>query len=82
MKWSGIRSLALHGEAASVVEASVTMGRLRLHEFLASYTDDKIYDMDKTGFFLRPGPAPTIGTTAGTGTKVTVAFLAQTGGNL
>lgn len=77
-KQVGIHSFVLHGEDGSVHEASMMLGRL------ASYIY-KIYNMDGAGLFFRFGPACTIGTMAGAGTKskghVTVNFLVSTSGS-
>lgn len=64
----------------------MALGRHRLHEILASYTDDEIYNLDETGFFYRLGPARTLGTAAGAGIKkskdrITVAFLVNASGS-
>lgn len=75
----------MHGEAASVDEDTVTIGRNKLHEVLAGYSDDEIYNMDETGFFYKLGPSQTLGTTPGAGTKkskdrITVAFMVNASG--
>lgn len=81
-----IHSFALHGEAALVDEACAMLGRLRLHEILASYTDDEIYNTDQTGLFLRLEPAHTLGTAARAGIKkskewITLSFLVNASGS-
>ncbi|XP_064482938.1 tigger transposable element-derived protein 6-like [Ornithodoros turicata] len=66
---NGIRNFQLHGEAASVDENTVALGRARLREILASYSEDEIYNLDETGLLFRLGPMSSLATTHAAGTK-------------
>jgi hypothetical protein len=76
----------IHGEAASVDQAVVSVGREKLLEALSGYQLRDIYNMDETGLFFRLEPNKTLATGPVSGTKkckqrISVALCANADGS-